>query len=288
VSFDEVVRDLYAVPAADFVAARTTAAKEATAGGDRALAKQITALKKPSAAAAAVNALARAHGERIGELARLHDEFSAAQDDGNRDALQALGARRRELIAALTARARELVQDAGGSVSAAASDEVGATFLAAIADDTAAKAVASGCLVRALTADGLDPADIDDAVALPVSGPRSVPRAGHRKPESAKSSDEKQARAALKDAMRAATRANAEIERTDAAHARAERRRQRLQAECDELNERLADVNDAITALDRELEDLAANQRAAANAARRAKDAVAAARQRTSSDSDGR
>jgi DNA repair exonuclease SbcCD ATPase subunit len=288
VRLDEAVHNLYGLPAAEFVAARTSAASAASGDSDRALAKQIKALKKPSAAAAAVNALARAHGDRIAELTRLHDEFSNAQDDGDRNALQDLGARRRALITELTQSARELVEETGSSLSAAALDEVAATFLAAVADDTAAKAAISGCLVRALTANGFDPADIDDAVAVPISGLRSVPRAGSKRRTSADSRGEKEARAALKEAMRAATRANAEIERADASHDRAERRRQRLQAERDELNERLADVNDAIAALDRELKDLAANQKAAANAARKAEDAVAAARRRTSTDSGGR
>lgn len=285
-TFDEVVHEVYGVPAAEFIAARKRAAHAASAQGDRELAKRITALKKPSAAAAAVNALARANDDRLAELARMHDEFSDAQDDGDRNAMQRLGARRRALIAGLTDRARELIQSQGGSVSAAAADEVGATLLAAVADTTAAKALASGCLVRALTANGVDRADIDDAVALPIAGLRPLPRSGSEKRATAKSSEEKdaqkKARAGLKDAMRAATRANADLERSDAAHRRAAQRQEKLQAERDELNERLIDLDAAIEAADGELENLAAQQEDAARAAEAAEEAVAAARRRVS------
>lgn len=281
-TIDDVVREIYGVPASEFVAARTSAALAASEDGDRALAKQITAFKKPSATAAAVNALARADGGRIDELTQLHGEFSDAQHNGDRKALQVLGTRRRELIAELTERARELVKETGSSVSAAAADQVRATFLAAVADDAAAKAVASGFLVHALTANGFDPADIDDAVALPIAGLRSVRRSKPRKQASGgsdqKSDEDKKARAALKDAMRAATRAAATLQRSDAAQRRAVQRREKLQVERDELNERIAELDDAIEAADGELEELASAQEAAASAARKAEDAVASAR----------
>jgi hypothetical protein len=280
-TFDEVVRDVYGVPASEFVAARTKAARAAASEGDRELAKRIGGLRKPSAAATAVNALVRADGSSLARLTELHDEFAEAQEEGDRDALQTLGGKRRTLVAALTDRARELVQAAGGSVSAAAADQVSATFIAAVADATAAKAVASGCLVRALSADGFGPADLDDAVALPISGLRSVPQSGSRKRPSTKSRDELRARAALKDAMRAATRANADLERADAAARRFAERRSRLEDERDELRERLSDLEERIAAAEREAEELDAERNAAEQAVREAEDAVASVRSDT-------
>lgn len=277
-TLDEVVRDVYGVPASEFVAARTKAVRAAASDGDGALAEQIGALRKPSAAAAAVNALVRADGSSLDPLTELHDEFAEAQDEGDREALQALGAKRRTLVAALTDRARELVQAAGGSLSAAAADQVGATFIAAVADTTAVKAVASGCLVRALSADGFGPADLDDAVALPISVLRSVPQSGLRTRPSAKSRDELRARAELKDAMRAATRANADFERADAAQRRSAERRSRLQGERDELRERLSELDERIAAADREAEELGAERDAAEQAVREAEAAVASVR----------
>lgn len=277
-TFDEVVRDVYGVPAAEFVAARTKATRAAASEGDRDLAKRIGALRKPSAAAAAVNALVRADRSSLSQLTELHDEFAEAQDDGDRDALQALSAKRRTLVAALSDRARELVRAAGGSISAAAADQVSATFIAAVADATAAKAVASGCLVRALSADGFGPADLDDAVAVPIAGLRSVPQAGPRKRPSAKSRDELRARAALKDAMRAATRANADFEQADAARRRSAERRSRLQDERDELRERLSDLEERIATAEREAEELEAAREAAEQSVREAEAAVASVR----------
>ena len=56
---DEVADELYAVPPEEFVALRTTRQDEAKADGDKALAKEIGALPKPSAAAWACNLLVR-------------------------------------------------------------------------------------------------------------------------------------------------------------------------------------------------------------------------------------
>jgi hypothetical protein len=280
-TFDEAVRDVYGVPLSEFVAARTKAARAAASGGDPELAKQIGALRKPSAAAAAVNALVLADRSSLARLTELHDEFADAQDEGDRDALQTLGAKRRALVATFTARARELVEAAGGNLSSAAADQVSATFIAAVADAAAAKAVASGCLVRALSADGFGPADLDDAVALPIAGLRSVPQSGPRKRPSAKTRDELRARAALKDAMRAATRANADFERADAAQRRSAERRSWLQNERDELRERLSELDERIAAAEREIDELDAERAAAEQAVREADAAVAAVRRDT-------
>jgi len=286
-TFADVVYEVYGTPPDEFVAARTAAARVASAHGDRALARQLSALKKPSTAAAAVNALVRADGNLIAELNGLHAELAQAQDGGDRQALQSLGARRRALVAELTDRATEHARLVGWRVGAAAADQVRATFLAAVSDDVAAKAVASGCLVRGLSAagfgadgfgtSGLASADIEDAVALPSGVLQPVSRANAGSPARSRSDAQEQARVALKDAMRAATRAAADLQRSDAVVRRAEERRTRLQAERDDLRARLAQLDEQLAAGDRELEEAHATRREAAAEAQHAEHVVASA-----------
>ena len=58
--FDEAADQLYAVAPDDFMARRTALAAEAKESGDKALAKQITGLRRPTRSAWLVNLVARA------------------------------------------------------------------------------------------------------------------------------------------------------------------------------------------------------------------------------------
>ena len=70
---------LYALPAEEFTAARDAAAKDVRAD-DAELAKQVKALKRPSASAWLVNQLARQRADRLEELLALGDDLRAAQE----------------------------------------------------------------------------------------------------------------------------------------------------------------------------------------------------------------
>ncbi|MCU1423302.1 MAG: hypothetical protein JWN36_2953 [Microbacteriaceae bacterium] len=160
-----IADELYALDPAEFTAARNARAK----GTEGELAASVKALRKPSAAAALVNRIAREQTAGLDELAALGQRIREAQDDGDRDALLSLGAERREQIAALT--------DALGRTAAAT--EVAETLAAAVVDPMAAAAVRSGRLVRALAPGDDDPSG---AVAVPeeiapVPAPKAKPRA---------------------------------------------------------------------------------------------------------------
>lgn len=151
----DVAGELYAAAPADFIAKRNAAA----AGADKPTAKQIKTLRKPSASAAAINALVREHPDLVGDVldigSRMRDAFAS---------------RDRAEIRALTQERQRLLQRAtdGLDLSPAVQREVEETLQAAVIDPAAAAAVRSGMLVRSLESTGLEQVDVSDAVALPV------------------------------------------------------------------------------------------------------------------------
>lgn len=253
----EVAAELYAAPPAEFVAQRAAAAGRA----DRELARGIRALRKPSAAAAAVNALVRAHPDLVEDVLGVGDRLR-----------EAFGARDRERIRALTAERQRLLQRAGRELEAlspAVRREVEETLQAAVIDAAAAAAVRSGLLVRAIESTGLDEADVSGAVAVPVEAgpaPRRLPGAREERkaepeppepteptepepPEPAEPpSDRRERLRRLRTAERALGRARTEAESLDDELDEETDRRSELEAEVDSLERRLRRTEEELEA----------------------------------------
>ncbi|MFF1572222.1 hypothetical protein ACFVWR_05700 [Leifsonia sp. NPDC058292] len=153
----EVADELYGLEPGEFTAARNTAA-----GGesDKALAKQIRALRKPSASAAAINALVRRQPDLIESVLEVGDRMRDAFAARDRDAIRTLTGDRQRLLQKAT--------KAVGGASATVQREIEETLQAAVIDPAAAAAVRSGFLLRALESTGVDQMEVGDAVALPV------------------------------------------------------------------------------------------------------------------------
>ena len=176
----QVADELYALPPEDFRAARDERAAQARASGDKALARGITALRRPVVSAWLVNLLARDEKGQMSELLALGDSLRDAQQALDGDRLRELSAQRRDLIGAMvTAMKLRAAQD-GRAVSLQVEREVEATLQAALADPEAATAVSSGRLVSPLTYAGLG---AGEAVAVPL-------RPGARTRESAPATKE--------------------------------------------------------------------------------------------------
>ncbi|MEY2847529.1 MAG: hypothetical protein RI885_194 [Actinomycetota bacterium] len=152
---------LYGVSLATFIARRGELAAEAT-GADVAA---IRSLPKPSAAAWVIDALMRADRAALEPLIALGDELRAAQAAGDRAALSALSSDRRGLVSEIAARAIDLGAEAGHRVSGSAAVDVAETLQAVVADRDAAAAARTGRLVRALRTAGFDGVDLSGAVA---------------------------------------------------------------------------------------------------------------------------
>jgi len=177
----DVAERLYALPFDEFVAARTTAAKNAAAAKEQALAAEVRSLPKPSVAAWTVNMLAARRPGILRELAALGASMRAAQSSLDAPELRRLGQVRRQLLGSAVKAAGEVAGQQGRKISGAIAAEVEATLRAATADEGAAAAVQSGRLLRGLSADGVDVVDLSGAVALPglavpaAAGPVSAP-----------------------------------------------------------------------------------------------------------------
>lgn len=217
--------DLYALPPEEFTAARDAAVRAAMAAGDKDRAKELAALRRPTASAHAVNALVRAEPDLLTQLLDLGQALGQAQRDGAGDELKALGAQRRQLVEAV---ADQAAAASGRALALAARDEVVSTLEAALADTASAGAVRTGRLVRALSYAGFGEVDLSGAVAPPQAAQDPDELAVARAVKEAEKRSQ-QAHGALDDAVRVHDRAvrvaetaTATVVAADAAVARAE------------------------------------------------------------------
>ena len=164
------LNSLYAVPPEEFMAERKRLVAAAKAEGDAALAKEVGTLRKPSLAAWAVNLLAREATDLVDGLADLGGRMRAAQGRLDTDTLTSLRPERDQLLEEVVRTTVQLVSDAGRSCSAAAQQDVRATAIAALADEQAMVAVASGQLARTLSYSGFGEVDLAEAVVRTTSG----------------------------------------------------------------------------------------------------------------------
>jgi hypothetical protein len=226
-----VAAELYALLPTEFTAARNERAKNETAR----LAADIKALPKPSAAAWATNLLARERPDEVAQLFALGDSLRDAQEGLDRATLTKLGSQRRALVGALAKQAAALATEAGHPVNAAAIIDIERTLQAGMSDAAAAAAVTSSRLVRALSGDGLEAVDLDDAVAGPLPEARARQKA---KTPIKKGPTKKQ----LDAADSAVAAARKEAKDADRAAREAGSAKESLTLEREELREQLADV----------------------------------------------
>ena len=141
------VAELYGAAPEAFTERRGQLAAAARGAGDRAAAKAIAALRRPTRAAWVVNLLARADPSAAGKLAELAGALRAAQRARHGPRLRELSAARGALVDALTnqALATADVPDPPPSLRL----EVAQTLTAALADPEVAAAFATGTLTRA-------------------------------------------------------------------------------------------------------------------------------------------
>src|SRR5829696_9513997 len=109
---DEIVRELYVLPPADFVTARNELVRQARAAGSPDVAERLQQLRRPTRSAWLVNLLASdpAAMQRLSALGR---ELRDAQTGLVRTELRSLAEQRRQLIADLMDRAKAHAAAAG-------------------------------------------------------------------------------------------------------------------------------------------------------------------------------
>jgi hypothetical protein len=244
---DGVLDELYGAPPERFTARRDELARQARADGDKDLASAVHALRRPTAAAWVVNALARQAPEAVGDLVELGARMREAQSVLSGSQMRALSRERQQVLAHLVRQATAL---AAGPVSPSVSQEVEETLRAAVSDEDAADAVRTGCLTHGLSYSGLGPVDTSTATARHLHavpgtvsgeepGQASDEESGEEAPETAEDPQEEERRrrherelAEAESALRSSERAAA------AAVARAARARQRAEEAEEEVAER--------------------------------------------------
>lgn len=269
---DEVADELYGLDPADFVEVRTARAKEARDSGDKALAKEITTLRRPTAVAWMVNMLAREHTDDIATLLELGEAMRDAQRHLAGDDLRTLTTQRQQVVRAMARQAAALAVRHGQKPGETALREVGQSLQAALADSEIAEQVRSGRLVTAVSYSGMGPAGL----AVVGGGPRKsrTPAAQTKKkpdPEAVKAARNRVADA---EAAEAAAASSLESARSDAE--RAASTVADAQSRVDDLREQLAQAEqerqfagraeqaaaDLVTDTERELESAREHLRA--------------------------
>ena len=153
---DEIVRELYVLPPADFVAARNELVRAARAAGSRDIAERLRHLRRPTRSAWLVNVLAR-DPAAMRRLSTVGKELRDAQTGLDSTQLRTLSEQRRRLITDLLEQAQAHATDAGLRLTATVLSEVEATLQAALVDLAGALTIRNGRLVRPLSHSGFGP-----------------------------------------------------------------------------------------------------------------------------------
>lgn len=192
-SVDEAVAaaaaELYAVPLADFVASRKALAATAKASGGPPAAKAVLALRKPTLTAWAMNLVPRGDAATLTALVGLGARMRAAQSRLDTATLTSVRGERDAALTAYVDAVATAAKGGGGSLSVAGRDEVRASAIAALADESAAQALISGQLTRALTYSGFGEVDLSGAVGVTSSGTIMSVLRGGALPRSADGAD---------------------------------------------------------------------------------------------------
>ncbi|NUR69364.1 MAG: hypothetical protein HOU81_00945 [Hamadaea sp.] len=184
------VADLYALPQAEFTAARDAAAKAAKASGDAELAARIGKLRKPNAVAWLANQLVRQRRKAVEKLVDLGDQLRTATAQLDGEKLRRLSARQHEVVADLVRQAHEL---ADRPVTDATERGLEQTLRSALADPAAAEELLAGQLSEGLARIGFTGLLSAVPSGEPARPLKSVPRTSKSESTSDKAAEEAEA-----------------------------------------------------------------------------------------------
>ena len=207
---DELDR-LYGLPLNDFTAARDEIAKRLRGEGERELADEVKALRKPTAAVWVVNQLAREREVDVKRLLKAGEALAKAQASATREDFQQARADEQHALERLASAARE------AGVGPQAADRAVQTLRAASLTDEGRELLKRGRLTEEL-----DPPGFDALAGMPAP-----PRRAKRKPPPRKNPQLEKAQERVKklkvEAERAEREASAAAERLAKAEAELER-----------------------------------------------------------------
>jgi hypothetical protein len=241
---DKVDREadaLYGLPPGDFTRARDELARRLRKEGRRADADAVKALRKPTAAAWALNQLARRRPKEVDRLLAAGKRLRKAHEEllsgGDRSALQDASAAERELVDTLTRDATAVAAEAGTASSTALDERIRNTLHAAALDEQTAADLAAGRMVRDREAVGMFGA----ATAAPETTRKT--RAADKGRSDTGARDLAKRR---RDLERELASARAEEQKAQRAHARAVKASERAGRRADEARRRAEEARDGL------------------------------------------
>ena len=220
-SADEIADRLYALPLEEFTPARNQAERELRQAGEREQADRVKALRKPTAAAGAVNLLVRSHRPEVEAFLDAAAKLRDAQFAGKGDLGAAAQAERGAL--------EELVELGGESVRA--------SLRAAAVDDEIARDLLAAQLVREPEPPGFGTllAHAEPSTTTSAAKAKSGTR---RTPDRAKP-DDSIARAQLQEAKKTLRAAEVEEQEAQQHWAHTRRELEKAQAEVEKAQRKL-------------------------------------------------
>lgn len=237
------IDDLFRLPLTEFTAARNALAAR-LAKADRVVeAKQVKSLTKPPATAWAVNQLYWKNPKAFDQLIAATDRVRKAQTQQSKNAdLRELMSEKKRMMSDLMDRATKLLTDAGHAASQDAMRRISATLEALAVWGKTEGGPRAGRLTEDLDAPGFD------ALAAVMSGakiqPAKVlafkPKKVAEDPAAARARARaavKEAEKTLRDAQRAAERAEAALTKADAKQAAIEKQKKQIDARYAEARE---------------------------------------------------
>ncbi|MDX6761738.1 MULTISPECIES: hypothetical protein [Streptomyces] len=286
VDVDAVAAELYGLRPEEFTAARDAHAAAARKAGQRAEAKRIAALRRPTLAVWAANRLARADADQAQHLLEIGQGLREAHRTLSGEDLRKLSHHQHVVIAAMAGEARRLAGEAGQDLSPGAQHEVEQILRGVLADPDAAEAWARGVLAKAPPrAVGFaevapepgtaprpqqqEPKPKPKPVPEPVPEPKQVPEPV-AEPEPAREPKPVREPEPAAD-TKGAERASREAERAEEALARAETERAQARTGLGVLDEEIGRLEERLSRARAERERLAA---AAEDADRRHREAA--------------
>lgn len=261
-----VAVDLYGLLPGEFVESRDERVRQARADGDPELARDVKALRKPTAAAWLVNTMVRHMTEQIEQVLELGQAMREAQEELDAAELRTLNRQRRQLVTAVVRQGRKVAAGLGHKVNDVAAEQAAATLQAAMADADAEAALRTGLLLEPMATTGLDPVDLTGVLAVPEALGERAPRVAGRRTLSGRRRTRADAAAALRAEIARAEQEEQEAEERSAAAERAlrsaedtvhrlEARVLQLRSEVEELRRQLDEREHALTGAEGRLDD---------------------------------
>jgi len=269
----EAIDTLHGVPLESFVAERTRLARELRKAGDRAAAAELAKLPKPSAAAWALNHVAREDPDAVAAWLDAVEALREASSAPKRDVLRAAMAEHRAATAQLVGVVRDGAQPGGRALSEPMLDRVRALLQDATVDPDVGDRLRAGRIIEepdepVEAAEAEEPEEPEEAAPAPAPKRKRKPARDEKAEEEAEREREAAERRAELEARvaeaeeRLGQLAAAVEEREAAATAAGERLEEarrtlhRTESEADAAHEAVDAARDEAATAERELEQL--------------------------------